>query len=284
MKPTKRVALLIDGDNVSATHAAAIVAIAKSHGDVIFSRAYINAGQGNGDWSKKNIDVLITGMGASVSDFRLSFEAVEMDVRGTHDVFVIATNDADLVHVVRWLTHRGRTVVVAGTNTMGKDLRNSGADVHMLKKAVPGAKPSAPAEIPQIIPAAPEPVAAPVAVPAPSLVPAETPAAPKRKGGPKLALSAGHPDPEAVATLIRSVLAQNGGEMMMTAFGNVMRSVYGVQPKHGGQRTWRRYLDTQKEKFLLTGSDALLRITLRSKAAQPDAGDGVPTHKENEDV
>lgn len=134
MKP-RRVALLIDGNNVSALHAQDLFALARTHGEVVFSRAYVNAGVGNGDWVATGlVDVLVTGLGGNVSDFRLSFEAVEMDVKGGYDVFVIASNDLDLVHVVRWLTEKGRTVVVAGTQMMGKVLRKSTDVVCVLPK------------------------------------------------------------------------------------------------------------------------------------------------------
>lgn len=130
---SRRVALLIDGDNVSALHAEDLFRLARAQGDLTFARAYVNSGVGNGDWvTPKMIDVLITGHGGNVSDFRLSFEAVEMEVRGECDVFVIASHDADMAHVVKWLKEKGRTVIVAGTKTISKDLRNAGNPIHLL--------------------------------------------------------------------------------------------------------------------------------------------------------
>lgn len=129
-----RVALLIDGDNISAVHSQSILDAAHQHGDVVFSRVYVNQGCGSGNWvSKGLIDVFVTGMGGNSSDFRMSFDAVEMEIRDHHDVFMIVSNDSDLLHVIRWLKERGRTVVIGGTPEINKDLCNVVSDVHIFK-------------------------------------------------------------------------------------------------------------------------------------------------------
>lgn len=127
-----RVALLIDGDNISANHARAILKTASRYGEITFSRCYVNGGKGNGDWVGKNVcEVLYTGQGSNASDFRLSFEAVELEAHGGYDVFVIATHDSDMCHIVRWLESKGRKVVVVGTSSMSHGLREAASMKHI---------------------------------------------------------------------------------------------------------------------------------------------------------
>ncbi len=223
MQTAARVALLIDGDNISPAHAETLISVAKLQGDLVFARAYVNGHAKRDGWvNSDSVDSLITGAGGNVSDFRLSFEAVEMEVRGGHEVFIIASNDTDLVHVARWLREKGRTVIVAGTDTMGKALRTCGASVFILPKidgATVEAKP-----LPPVVRTA---------------------------------------DPEQAKVFIRELILENGGTMPMTAFGVLMNKFYGITAKTLGCKTWTRFFKKVESEFSVTGPDSALILSLR---------------------
>lgn len=132
--------MLIDGDNIPSHYSEALVNIAKKRGRLVFARAYINGSTSCDKWKlAKDVDVFISAVHSNASDFRLSFEAVYLEALGGCDRFIIASNDSDLSHVVRWLTGKGRRVTVVGTDKMSDRMRSVTDDPVVLqsKKVTP---------------------------------------------------------------------------------------------------------------------------------------------------
>lgn len=124
-----RVALLIDGDNLSPLYATSILAVARMRGHLSFCRAYLRAGSENSGWiTVPGVDAQMSGKSKNAADFRLSFEAVELEARGGYEVFVIGSNDSDLAHIIAWLREKGKRVVTVSQKAMCPTLRKAGGE------------------------------------------------------------------------------------------------------------------------------------------------------------
>lgn len=96
MKTETRVALLIDGENLSAEHAAFAVATAALRGAVNIRRVYGHVGK-TGRWATMpGFRVMHTPSGKNIGDIALSLDALELGLTGQADAFFIATSDRDL--------------------------------------------------------------------------------------------------------------------------------------------------------------------------------------------
>lgn len=118
----KKIALMIDGDNISAQWLDRVTAHAKDLGDVVFSRVYMGKTPGNGDWTGSGIPMFVTGTSDNAADFRLSLDAAEIATKGVCDTFMIVSNDGDLSNVVVWLRERGHKVITMGTDKASKQM------------------------------------------------------------------------------------------------------------------------------------------------------------------
>lgn len=121
MSEEKRLALLIDSDNVSAKYAQFIVQEAAKHGELIIKRIY-------GDWEKNNTGWRIPAMnnsimpvqqnsyiaGKNATDFSMIIDA--MDILYTYNVdgFVLVTSDSDFTRLAIRLREAGKLVIGIG--------------------------------------------------------------------------------------------------------------------------------------------------------------------------
>jgi uncharacterized protein (TIGR00288 family) len=111
---TQPVAVLVDGDNISGKNAAAILGIAKEHGDPIVVRAYLDA-QRASDWHGAiGYRLLHAGSGKNASDILLAIDAMDLVHAKTAMRFIIATSDADFTHLAVRLRELGAKVVGVG--------------------------------------------------------------------------------------------------------------------------------------------------------------------------
>lgn len=121
MSEEKRLALLIDSDNVSAKYAQFIVQEASKYGELTIKRIY-------GDWEKNNTGWRIPAMnnsimpvqqnsyiaGKNATDFSMIIDA--MDILYTYNVdgFVLVTSDSDFTRLAIRLREAGKLVIGIG--------------------------------------------------------------------------------------------------------------------------------------------------------------------------
>ncbi|MFZ3582542.1 NYN domain-containing protein [Loktanella sp. DJP18] len=104
---TQRIAVLVDGDNLSAVHAAKIMAEARKLGRVDLARVYCNA-----SLTTPGFRMIHAGCGKNAADVLLCIDAMELALSGDWGGFVIASSDGDFVHLAQRLRERG--IVVCG--------------------------------------------------------------------------------------------------------------------------------------------------------------------------
>ena len=111
---TQRIALLVDGDNLSPAYAARIMAEAAKLGRVDLVRVYGNAAHPS-DWlTMPGCRMVHAGCGKNAADVLLCIDAMELALTGDWGGFVIASSDGDFVHLAQRLRERGLTVVGIG--------------------------------------------------------------------------------------------------------------------------------------------------------------------------
>ncbi|MBD5130784.1 MAG: NYN domain-containing protein [Ruminococcaceae bacterium] len=121
MTDGKKLALLIDSDNVSAKYAQFIIAEASKHGELIIKRIY-------GDWEKSNTGWRIPAMnnsimpvqqnsyiaGKNATDFSMIIDAMDILYTCKVDGFVLVTSDSDFTRLAIRLREAGKLVVGIG--------------------------------------------------------------------------------------------------------------------------------------------------------------------------
>ncbi|MGQ0567516.1 MAG: NYN domain-containing protein [Gemmobacter sp.] len=119
---TGNCALLIDGENVASSHAAAILGKNPEHHAV--RRVYGDVARLNG-WTKvPELRVIHAPEGRNSADILLTIDAMTMAATGIRD-FVIVTADGGLVHLVRRLREAGCRVVVMADDRASATLRTA---------------------------------------------------------------------------------------------------------------------------------------------------------------
>lgn len=109
-----RVALLVDGENVSHTLSVRIILKAQSIGDLAIMRVYGNAAQIPG-WDKAaRFRLIHSGTGKNATDMLLTIEAMALAYSGGAEIFCIASSDRDYSHLVLHLREKGHQVIGMG--------------------------------------------------------------------------------------------------------------------------------------------------------------------------
>lgn len=119
---TKRIAVLIDADNVSATHCSAIFNRFKQLGTLVAKRAYGDFTAGSASqWhdcvkkhaisAKLNLSV---ANGKNAADISLAIDAVELLHTGNIDVFCLVSSDSDFTPIAIHLREHGKLVIGLG--------------------------------------------------------------------------------------------------------------------------------------------------------------------------
>lgn len=121
MNEEKKLALLIDSDNVSAKYAQFILQEASKYGELAIKRVY-------GDWEKNNTGWRIPAMnnsilavqqnsyiaGKNATDFSMIIDAMDIMYTGNLDGFVLVTSDSDFTRLAIRLREAGKLVVGIG--------------------------------------------------------------------------------------------------------------------------------------------------------------------------
>lgn len=107
-------AILVDGDNVSAKHAATILAIGQNQGDPIIVRTYLDVRKIS-DWHGTiGYRLVHAGCGKNATDVLLAIEAMDFAHGQGIRSFVIATSDGDFTHLAIRLRELGSKVTGVG--------------------------------------------------------------------------------------------------------------------------------------------------------------------------
>ncbi|WP_319824348.1 NYN domain-containing protein [Thalassovita sp.] len=109
-----RVALLVDGENISSAYAGKLITEAGKFGPLVIKRVYGNVSQINGWGSAPGLKVMHAGAGKNAADILLAIEAVQLFHDRKANVFVIASSDGDFTHVATHLREQGCQVYGSG--------------------------------------------------------------------------------------------------------------------------------------------------------------------------
>ncbi len=110
----RRLAVLVDGDNISARHSADVLSHAADLGRVDIARVY-GAFTSPSDWpNTPGFRTIFAGAGKNAADLLLSIDAMELALEHDVQIFVIAASDRDYIHLAQRLRERGLHVLGIG--------------------------------------------------------------------------------------------------------------------------------------------------------------------------
>ena len=149
-----RIAVLIDCDNVSPTHAAAVLEELATHGIPTIKRAYGDWTTTNlGGWKKALNDLAIQPVqqfaytyGKNSTDSALIIDAMDLLWMGHVDAFALVSSDSDFTRLATRLRESGKRVIGLGERKTPASLRNA-VDQFVYLELL-GASDEAEAEIP----------------------------------------------------------------------------------------------------------------------------------------
>lgn len=110
----KTVALLIDGENISADHAGFFITRAVGFGELVYKRIYGSVARCLKWEASLGFRFIHTGNGKNSADMMLAIQAVELALTQKPDSIVIASSDSDFSHLAHFLRERRVNVVGIG--------------------------------------------------------------------------------------------------------------------------------------------------------------------------
>ncbi|TKD17412.1 NYN domain-containing protein [Rhodobacter capsulatus] len=249
------VAVLVDGDNLSAKYAGQIALWSRDLGTVTVRRVYLDA-QKTSDWQggPQGFRLMHAGTGKNASDLLLALDAMELALREGVNRFVIASSDRDFSHLALRLREYGRQVTGIGETKTPQIFRDACETFLTLSppaeaKDVPQPPPK-PVQ-PTVQKAAPPPAPKPVAVPKqPAAQPAIT------------ALD------HKILDLFRVQPEAKGG-LRIEKLNQLMKKLHNVNIGNTSEGTWRAYLKARPDLYHLDprGPEARVRA-LQGSAPQ----------------
>ncbi len=128
-----RVAILIDAENVPATHAAQLFCALGKYGTISTRRAYADFAKGMGTtWltaaslhAINTVQVCSPAKGKNSSDIRLTIDAIELLADDRADIFCLCSSDGDFTPLARHIRGAGKRVVGVGNKTASASFRQS---------------------------------------------------------------------------------------------------------------------------------------------------------------
>lgn len=122
---TRNVALLIDGDNISADYAGRIIMKSLKFGELIIKRVFGNANSVTNWTEATGFRIIHAGDSKNAADILLSMHAVELACNRKIDTFVIVSSDQDFSHIAHHLRERHFSVVGIGQEKAPDGFRNA---------------------------------------------------------------------------------------------------------------------------------------------------------------
>lgn len=147
----RRVALMVDGDNVGPCHAGRMLQLAQGLGRVDMARVYGAANCASAWLTVPGFRFIYAGSGKNAADLLLSIDAIEMTFQTRPDAFVIASSDSDFTHLAVRLREKGLHVCGIGEAKAKQNFRAACSEFVELCQTVAKPEPT------------PRPVAAPLA-------------------------------------------------------------------------------------------------------------------------
>lgn len=129
------VAVLVDGENLSSCHAAAVLQRAQVMGAARVRRVYGDVCAIPGWTEQDGFGVVHTGSGKNSADIRLAIDAVDLVLADRVRRFLIVSSDADLGHVAVYLRERGAFVCGMGEEKTPNRFRAACHAFHQLEPA-----------------------------------------------------------------------------------------------------------------------------------------------------
>ncbi len=121
MNEDKKLALLIDSDNVSAKYASFILQEAAKYGELAYKRVYGDWEKGGNGWHYPALNNSILPVqqmnyiaGKNCTDFSMIIDAMDILYTGNVDGFVLVTSDSDFTRLAIRLREAGKLVVGIG--------------------------------------------------------------------------------------------------------------------------------------------------------------------------
>lgn len=231
------VAVLVDGDNLSARYAGQIARRARALGTVTVRRVYLDA-QKTSDWQggPQGFRLMHAGTGKNASDLLLALDAMELALREGVNRFVIASSDRDFSHLALRLREYGRQVTGIGETKTPQIFRDACETFLTLSPPAP------PKE-------APQPVAKPVQKAAP-------PPAPKAAAAPISELD------QNIMGIIAE-LQETGRGLKLVTLGAIMASRHKLRISDTPEGTWRAYLTARPTLYDLDPRGPEARVRAR---------------------
>lgn len=123
--PRPRVALLVDGENVSASYANKLILHASSIGCLTVKCVFGSIQQIKKWGEAPGFRVVHTGTGKNGTDIRLVIEAMDLAHSMRADAFALAASDGDYTHLAHYLVERGYALVGLGEAKVPQGFRQS---------------------------------------------------------------------------------------------------------------------------------------------------------------
>lgn len=138
-----RVAVMVDGDNISPTYAKRILGEAVKLGKVDLARVYASGLQPTDWFSMAGYRPMFAGAGKNATDILLSIDALEIALDGKFNSFVIASSDGDFSHLAHRMKERGLHVLGIGEQKAPQSFRQACSKFVVMQKPKPAAKKAA---------------------------------------------------------------------------------------------------------------------------------------------
>lgn len=123
-QPARRLALLVDGENLSADFAKAIMAFAAARGEVRVQRVYGAEAQLRPWGKQEGYRTVTTSIGRNCADVALAVDAMELSADGAVDGVVIGSTDSDFGYLVQRLKARGVLTFGVGNSNAKQEFQD----------------------------------------------------------------------------------------------------------------------------------------------------------------
>ena len=207
MMPGTRIALLIDAENIGASHYRSIIANARRLGSPIISRIFGDFTQGRiSEWANiarleglETVCQISGGKGKNSADIAMTIHAMDiLHDRGV-DAFCLVSSDSDFLPLAIRIRNSGLNVYGMGRDSSDLALQNACTDFFILEQA---------------------------ALPPAKSILASAPDKPKTVLTPALRLVTKSGDANSIAALIRRIIVRDGagGAMQLSRLAIAMRA------------------------------------------------------------